>query len=96
MAIEIGTAIFVNVDVFHHSDGKIASARPARGSLVRSGGSLVKRIKKGDIGTVVDIVRGMSPGQWNEYAEVFFQKLRKKVPIAINELNDKINFSIME
>lgn len=90
MAIEVGTAIFVNVDVFHHSNGKIASARPDRGW------SLEKRIKKGDIGVVVDIVRNMQPGRWAEHAEVFFQQARKKIPIDLKELNDTVNFSIME
>ena len=74
MAIEVGTAIFVNVDVYHHSNGKVAFARPDRGW------SLEKRIKKGDIGVVVDIVRDMQPGRWAEHAEVFFQQARKKNP----------------
>lgn len=89
MAIEVGTAIFVNVDVLHHSNGKIASAQSFDIPLG-------ERIKKGDIGVVVDIVRNMQPGRWAEHAEVFFQQARKKIPIDLKELNDTVNFSIME
>tara|TARA_R100001082_G_scaffold104714_1_gene76274 strand:- start:686 stop:976 length:291 start_codon:yes stop_codon:yes gene_type:complete len=89
MAIEVGTAIFVNVDVFHHSSGQVATVRPDRRWSVHA------QIKKGDIGLVVDIVRDMQPGRWAETAEIFFQKAGKKVPIMVKELNNVEIFSVM-
>ena len=42
---------------------------------------------EGDFGVVTDIKTSMTPGEWGEHAEVFFQRLRKKVFISVETLN---------